>query len=630
MSKKQKQSKPFSTINAVLPSEKKEQSWLPALILAVAAFAIYANTLNHGYTLDDFSVIKDNYITKKGLAGIPELLTTEYRKGYWNAAGTLYRPLSLVMFAIEWSFSPDKPFLSHFINVLLYAITAIVLYFLLKNVLKNQASWLPFVVTALFVAHPIHTEVVANIKSRDEILAFLFSLLTTQFILQYLDGQKVMKLILAILTFFLALLSKESAITFLAAIPLVVYFFRENISMGQNLRSVIFLLIPTVVFFVMRAQVLGAQIGIDSVSPLDSIVAAYSGINRLAAAVCMAGFYLKTLIIPHPLISDMGYNQVIINGFADWKVLLSGTIYVALLVYAFAKIKEKNLISFGILLALISFSISSNIFVTIGTGYGERLMYAPSLGFLVALVAALKQFLEKNTSVESLDKNSFLPSSTLKYVFFALVAIFSIETIARNPDWKNSLSLYEADIQKSSNCAKLNYHYALELTKKGRDDKNNAMIDNAIEHFEKAISIYPKYAEAYGEMGLAYFYKGNQDKALEIYAKATELQPDAKVWSNMGMIFFNKGNLPEAQKIYEKSIALDPTFVDARRNLGSTYAMQGRFKEAIVQFQEAIKYAPQQAILYFFLGSAYRDGGDPATGQTYLNKAYQLDPSLKK
>jgi superkiller protein 3 len=170
----------------------------------------------------------------------------------------------------------------------------------------------------------------------------------------------------------------------------------------------------------------------------------------------------------------------------------------------------------------------------------------------------------------------------------------------------------------------------LELTKKGRDDKNNAMMDNAIQHFEKAISIYPYYADAYGEMGLAYFYKGNQDKALEIYEKAIQMQPDAKVWSNMGMIFFNKGNMPEAQKVYEKAIALDPRFVDARRNLGSVYAMQGRFKDAIAQFQEALKYAPDQAILYFFLGSAYRDSGDVATGQKFLDKAYLMQPSLRK
>ena len=620
------------TIQTPTVSEKQEKNWIPAFILAIFAFLLYANTFNHGYALDDYSVIKENYITKKGFAGISELLTTEYRKGYWNGAGTLYRPLSLVMFAIEWSISPDKPFLSHFMNVFLYAVTAVVLFFLLKKIVKNQATWLPFMVTALFVAHPIHTEVVANIKSRDEILSFLFCLISANYFLQYFDNQRFIKIIFALFAFFLALMSKESAITFLAILPLMVYFSKEEISLGNNLKSTAFFLIPTLVFLLLRSQVLGAQVGIDSVSPLDSVVAAYSGLDKFAAAVCMAGIYLKSLLIPHPLVSDMGYNQVIINGFADWKVLLSGLVYGGLLLFALKNIKEKNLISFGILLGLIAFSISSNIFVTIGTGYGERLMYAPSLGFLIALVGFF-DFLLKKTNKNQNEEGSnttFLPQGTLKYVALAVLAIFSIETIVRNPVWKDSFSLYEADINTSPNCAKLNYHYALELTKKARDTKNNAMMANAIQHFEKAISIYPQYADAYGEMGLAYFYKGNEDKALEIYTKAIEMQPDAKVWSNMGMIFFNKGNMPEAQKVYEKSIALDPRFVDARRNLGSAYAMQGRFKDAIAQFQEALKYAPEQAVLYYFLGSAYRDGGDTATGQKFLEKAYQMQPSLRK
>jgi protein O-mannosyl-transferase len=608
-------------------NEAKNNLWLPSLVLGIFAFLLYANTLQHGYALDDYSVIKDNYITKKGFSGISELLTTEYRKGYWNSAGTLYRPLSLVMFAAEWDFSPDKPFLSHFMNVLLYAFTAIAVFRFLRKIFLEHAIWLAFVITAIFIAHPIHTEVIANIKSRDEILAFLFSILACNCILQYFDNQKIINIILALLYYEIAMFSKESAITFLAIFPLTIYFFRKNATLGQNIKISALMLLPVALFLMCRAQVLGAQVGIDNVSPLDNFIFAQTGVNKLAGAICMAGFYLKTLVFPHPLVSDMGYNQVQISGWGDFKVLFSALIYLALLGFAFYKIKEKNLISFGILFALLTFSISSNIFITIGTGYGERLMYVPSLGFVIALIAALVSFFPKNDN----EKNMFLPKSTaLKYGSLALLAIFSIETVARNPAWKDSLSLYESDVKSAPNCAKINYHYALELTKKGRDNKDNSLIDKAITHFEKAISIYPTYADAFGEMGLAYFYKGDQDKALNYYTKAAELQPDAKVWSNMGMIFFNKGNMPEAQKVYEKAVALDPRFVDARRNLGSAYAMQGRYKEAIIQFQEAIKYAPEQAILYFFLGSAYKDGGDAAKGQPFLDKAYKMQPSLKK
>src|SRR5437868_2093926 len=80
----------------------KKQHRLLAFICAAVAFLLYANTLGHDYTVDDGTVIKNNKITVKGIKAIPEILTTPYRKGFLDRKEGLYRPLSLVMFAIEW------------------------------------------------------------------------------------------------------------------------------------------------------------------------------------------------------------------------------------------------------------------------------------------------------------------------------------------------------------------------------------------------------------------------------------------------------------------------------------------------------------------------------------------------
>ena len=87
----------------------------------------------------------------------------------------------------------------------------------------------------LFVAHPIHTEVVANIKSRDEISSMFFLLLSLLFIHNYLSSNKILMLIVALGCFFLALLSKESAIVYVALAPLFIYFFTET-SLKNNLK----------------------------------------------------------------------------------------------------------------------------------------------------------------------------------------------------------------------------------------------------------------------------------------------------------------------------------------------------------------------------------------------------------
>ena len=90
-----------------------------ALGIAGFSFLLYLNTVNYDYVLDDFSVIKENFVTKRGFEGIPDLWKYHSRHGYWNSVGELYRPIPMTMFAIEWAIAPDKPALSHFMNILL-------------------------------------------------------------------------------------------------------------------------------------------------------------------------------------------------------------------------------------------------------------------------------------------------------------------------------------------------------------------------------------------------------------------------------------------------------------------------------------------------------------------------------
>ena len=98
----------------------------------------------------------------------------------------------------------------------------------------------------------------------------------------------------------------------------------------------------------------------------------------------------------------------------------------------------------------------------------------------------------------------------------------------------------------------------------------------------------------------------------------------------MGIIYFEAKQLDKAEEVYRKAVKLDPRFVDAHRNLGSVLAMKGNFKEAISHFAEGVRYAPEDAILHYYLGQATRDMGDKAGADVHFNRAYQLNPSLKK
>ena len=142
------------------------------------------------------------------------------------ASDGLYRPITRVMFAAEWEWGGGKPGLGHWMNVLLYALTGYVLYRLLNRLTAN--TFLSFTASLIFIAHPIHTEVVANIKSRDEILSFLSCLFAMGSYMDYLVKKSWTGMIGSFALLFLALGSKESAITFIAVIPLMGWFFNRS------------------------------------------------------------------------------------------------------------------------------------------------------------------------------------------------------------------------------------------------------------------------------------------------------------------------------------------------------------------------------------------------------------------
>jgi len=183
--KKQLAKKKIKATGPSLSDNWQTNTKLHKLLIFAFAFLLYANTLTHDYTQDDAIVIYDNMFTTKGFSGIPGILKYDTFFGFFKVegkdklvAGGRYRPLTLVMFAVEYAIFGKSPFIGHLGNVLLYGLLGIVLYLLLLKLFRARediplAALLALVTTLLFIAHPIHTEVVANIKGRDEIMTLL-------------------------------------------------------------------------------------------------------------------------------------------------------------------------------------------------------------------------------------------------------------------------------------------------------------------------------------------------------------------------------------------------------------------------------------------------------------------------
>lgn len=192
-------------------------------VIFAFTFLLFFNSIFNEYAMDDELVTINHRLTSKGIAAIPEIFTSPY---YEDAAGYSfeYRPVVLASFAIEHSLFGENPHVSHFWNVLLYALSCVLLFHVLKGLFRDYSVYLAVGASLLFAAHTAHTEVVCNIKCRDEILALFFSLLTLQCSLNAITKSwKWLLLVTAVFT--LALMSKISVMPFVMLIPILMILF---------------------------------------------------------------------------------------------------------------------------------------------------------------------------------------------------------------------------------------------------------------------------------------------------------------------------------------------------------------------------------------------------------------------
>ena len=607
------------------------------LFVFLFSFLLYSGTINHGYVLDDSGVIEKNRIVKMGAEGIPTILKTPYRYGVNMLDDNLYRPFSLVMFALEWQVSPNKPMVGHIVNVLFYALSCVLLLLVFFKLFRRYNPAIPIFACLLWLVHPIHTEVVANIKSRDEIMSVFFLLLAVNWLISYNLKNNWLWLAASLFSYFFALMSKEGAITFLAIFPLVGWYISEKPNL-KELRIAGLFLIPAILFLAIRQLVLSAYTTSSGTMLIDNLlVGAPDFQSRMATAIMLLGKYLFLLSAPIKLVSDYSYNQIPVTNWLDPYVLLSFVVYGGAMVFAFIKMKMKDLLSFGILFFLITMSIYSNIFMLIGSSFAERFLYLPSIGF--CFVAVVLLFMAYKIDYKEQFKPTFLaifkkltgPTT----IILIIMLMFSFQTISRNKDWKDGYTLFSQDVKKSPQSAHMHIYWGMAIRDKALRENDpqtkKAEMEKALEEFKKASEIYPDYPDAWQQLGLAYFRLGNNQLSLQSYEKALKLNPsEATTYGNMGIIFFQKGDIAKAIGLYQEAIKLDANYADAYLNLGSCYGTKGEFAKAADNFLKCIQLEPENAQANYFLGITYKSLNNAAEAKRYLEKAAQLNPSFAK
>lgn len=565
------------------------------LSIIVFSFLFYGTTLKNGYSLDDYYVIEDNPRVQKGISGIPNIFASHYVENQTQSFG--YRPVTLATFALEYEFFGETPSISHLINVLLYILTCLLLLHILSHLFRDYHWLLPLLSVGFFLIHPIHTEVVNNIKSRDELLSFFFALNSLWFAVRFIRKKGGWNLLVAFLFLVVSLLSKMSSLTFLAIIPLTLYFF-ENVSF----KKLGFIFLSLLVIFI--GFKIGSNLLLETETKSRELLFIEnpfftnntSFFNRIPMAFYTIGYYVKLLLYPYPLLFYYGYAHVPLVGWDSFSAWVSILILVPLGVYTVLKLKTKSVLIYGLAYFFIAISMYSNLVKPAVGIIAERFVYVPSLGFSI-VVAALS--LKALGIIINKEVSNFKKKQIKVLLLFSFFTVLSLPyVLKRNSKWDSKFTLVKNDVQYLKKSAKANEllgdYYLVDRNNETDPIKKKRIMDRAIICYNNSIKVYPNNGYALNNLGVLHQEIGNTDRAITYYKEAHKNGINAaNSYFNLAMAYYQKKEYANAIASFEKSIEIDHTYSNSYNQLINLYVEMEQIDTALAVNINALVAFPE-------------------------------------
>ncbi len=575
------------------------------IIVALAAFFVYYNSLNNDFVFDDESVVQNNQ-SITDISNIPKFFTAEV--GFHKVIGRYYRPVVSTLYAVDYALWGINPFGFHLTNVIIHTIASFLLLLILLKMFGEFKHGLfsALIGALIFAVHPVHTEAVSWISGRTDSLAAMFFFLSFFFYMKYSDEEKSgFNLVIALLAYLLGLLSKEMIVTMPVLIFIYDYFFRKKDLrwFRENLLPYSLYVALTVVFIGLRYYLLKDIVDRTTYMYFygeETSTAVFTMLKTLPV-------YFRLLFVPVNLLYH--YNGVMLDSYSilDIKVLLSLLFILVMLGTSVYLRKKHGEISFTILFFFISLLPVMNIIPTMNF-MAERFLYITSFALSVLISYVIIKFVN--------EKNS----GALTVIFVLIAVVFAYLTFQRNSDWKNNDTLYSTADGKDGSVL---------LVNAGNIYANKKNYAEAEKRYRRAIEIRDNSVLAHHNLGLIYLLRGDLDSAEIKFKKGLaidSLAPDG--YFQLANINQQKGNIPEAIRYLEKLQTVVPDYRQSKSILdmlksGSSgipqdnlppgvqnnqlavfekrsyqFYQEGRFEDAIKDLNEAIKLNPESSSGY--------------------------------
>jgi tetratricopeptide (TPR) repeat protein len=577
------------------------------LLIFLVALAVYAGTIGHGFVFDDdIAVVRNSHI--RSLSSVPEIFaSTEWAGG--GLQNRLYRPLTVTTYALNYRLSGLSPWSYHLVNVVLHGMVSVLVFGL---ALRWRLSTITAALAALiFAVHPIHTEAVASIVGRRDLLAALF-MLTMILAHSRASRRGGFELLVPILAYVCAMLSKEVGAVGIGLVLLHDYLLVQRQPTGRRVDRRTLILygsyaVLLLAFLAVRYVVVGG-VGVGAVSPFDNPAAQTSTGMRWLTAFAVIGKGVTLQVAPFRLSPDYSYDAIpLVEGFADLRFIASLIALAATSAFAVQKRRSRPLY----LLALGWYGLcllpASNILFPVGTIFGERLLYIPSVA--VCVVAAV--------AVGAVSRRG--PAWTLPALAAVVLVSLAARSIRYASVWSDDLSLFSEAARTAPRSTKVQLNLGAALLRDGRVEaalsaaqravtiapdnykalvlvgESNRELGRRVESeraLRQALSIKPEYADALYGLGKLQRDQSRLDEAGELWRRVLELDPGhAGALSDLGTLHFVRRDLRRAREYSERAVEANPSQANAWYNLGLLYELQGDAERARRAFEEFVRVA---------------------------------------
>lgn len=612
--------------------------WATILILSGAAFLLFANTLPNGLTLDDEAIIGDNPLVRS-LTPLSRYWASGWWAGQQGYGDQLYRPLTMLTFGLQYALHGTAPFGYHLVNLLLYALCLPPVYRLLRRLTGcgTGALW----GSLFFALHAVHSEAVANVVGRAELLAFLFGI-TVLWLhardYRLLNFGRAVGLPLALACFFCAAASKESALAWLPVLVL----WDLAVNRGNEkpvralvtgaLRSSVWYLLPAAAYLLLRFSALGkgASAGPATVYYPVNPLAYADTVIRVITGLKLLFYQLLLILFPFRLCSDYSFEAIsLVRHCYDPLFLLALAGHAALITGGLLAWRRCRPLFFAVAFFYCTALLTSNIPLAIGTIFGERLLFTPSFALAVAAAWLLRR--PRTTAGEN---RTTRPEGRRRVHALGLAALWltasAVTAMSRGPQWRDNRTLFLTDVEQQPDSVVL----TLRAASIRMDEGDLGEAEHLLLH---SLEILPDDPVALNNIGELYRLTGRFQEAEAHLQRALEAAAGPR-WSsaprnsalpcyNLGLLHIARQNFVEASTWLEQAVSFDAGDSQIHDSLLQASLTGATDEEFLARLARAEKLFPGHPLWRYYRGlfDLYRRQ-NPGEAELHLAAALAADP----